>query len=123
MITAPLDYNTKLFKGIACGAFKGSSRQQTSFFHRCSLLLLLIHCCPYLALLLLQAPVKDSKQLFLQYAALEETYGLARSAMEVYDKAVRTVVDKERYDVYTLYLARATQFFGVGKVKFDAASS
>lgn len=63
-----------------------------------------------------QAPPKDSKQLFLQYAALEETYGLARSAMEVYDKAVRTVVDKERLEVYNLYLARATQFFGVGKV-------
>lgn len=67
-------------------------------------------------LLFLQAPPKESKQLFLQYAALEESYGLARSAMEVYDQAVRTVIDKERYDVYTLYLARATQFFGVGKV-------
>ncbi|DBA80302.1 TPA: hypothetical protein ACH3X2_007432 [Trebouxia sp. C0005] len=63
------------------------------------------------------APAKDSKQLFLQYAALEETYGLARSAMEVYDRAVRTVVDKERLEVYNLYLARATQFFGVGKVR------
>ena len=64
----------------------------------------------------MQAPAKESKQLFLQFAALEETYGLARSAMEVYDRAVRTVVDKERFEVYTLYLARATQFFGVGKV-------
>ncbi|KAL3151001.1 hypothetical protein ABBQ38_012874 [Trebouxia sp. C0009 RCD-2024] len=63
------------------------------------------------------APAKESKQLFLQYAALEESYGLARSAMEVYDQAVRTVIDKERYEVYTLYLARATQFFGVGKVR------
>ena len=69
----------------------------------------------------MQAPAKDSKQLFLQYAALEETYGLARSAMEVYDRAVRTVVDKERLEVYNLYLARATQFFGVGKVYTSAA--
>ncbi len=69
----------------------------------------------------MQAPPKDSKQLFLQYAALEETYGLARSAMEVYDRAVRTVVDKERLEVYNLYLARATQFFGVGKVCTSAA--
>ena len=66
----------------------------------------------------LQAPAKDSKQLFLQYAELEETYGLARSAMEVYDRAVRSVVDKDRLEVYSLYLARATQFFGVGKVTF-----
>ncbi len=71
----------------------------------------------------MQAPPKDSKQLFLQYAALEETYGLARSAMEVYDRAVRTVVDKERLEVYNLYLARATQFFGVGKVCTSAAES
>lgn len=70
---------------------------------------------------LLQAPAKDSKQLFLQFAALEETYGLARSAMEVYDKAVRTVIDKDRFEVYTLYLARATQFFGVGKVTSHTA--
>ena len=69
----------------------------------------------------MQAPAKESKQLFLQFAALEETYGLARSAMEVYDKAVRTVIDKERFEMYTLYLARATQFFGVGKVISDAA--
>ena len=43
--------------------------------------------------------------------------------MEVYDKAVRTVIDKERFEVYTLYLARATQFFGVGKVTADTAES
>ena len=74
---------------------------------------------PYLYLYL-QAPAKDSKQLFLQYAALEETYGLARSAMEVYDRAVRTIIDKERLEVYNLYLARATQFFGVGKVCYGS---
>ena len=78
--------------------------------------LVLTHTCNAV-----QAPPKDSKQLFLQYAALEETYGLARSAMEVYDRAVRTVVDKERLEVYNLYLARATQFFGVGKVWLSAA--
>jgi len=78
--------------------------------------LVLTHTCDAV-----QAPPKDSKQLFLQYAALEETYGLARSAMEVYDRAVRTVVDKERLEVYNLYLARATQFFGVGKVWLSAA--
>ena len=37
--------------------------------------------------------------------------------MEVYDRAVRSVADKDRYNVYSLYLARATQFFGVGKVR------
>ena len=64
-----------------------------------------------------QAPAKDSKQLFLQYAEPEDAYGLARSDMEVYDRAVRSVEDKDRFEVYNLYLARATQFFGVGKVR------
>lgn len=64
-----------------------------------------------------QAPPAESKPLFLQYAALEEEYGLARSAMEVYEKAVRTVPENERLSVYNLYLARAHQFFGLGKVR------
>ena len=54
--------------------------------------------------------------LFLQYAALEENYGLARSAMEVYDKAIQTVPQNERLSVYDLYLARASDFFGIAKV-------
>ncbi|KAK9815714.1 hypothetical protein WJX72_008451 [[Myrmecia] bisecta] len=66
---------------------------------------------------LAQAPSAESRQLFLQYAALEEKYGLARSAMEVYDKAVRTVPEAERLGVYELYISRATEFFGVGKVR------
>lgn len=64
----------------------------------------------------LQAPPEESKPLFLQYAGLEEQYGLARSAMEVYDKAVKTVPVKERLSVYELYLARAHEYFGLGKV-------
>ena len=63
-----------------------------------------------------QAPPKESKVLFLQYAALEENYGLARSAMEVYDKAIQTVPQNERLSVYDLYLARASDFFGIAKV-------
>ena len=65
---------------------------------------------------MLQAPPKDSKDLFLQYAALEEQYGLARTAMEVYDRAVQTVPQDQRLPIYDLYLARASQFFGIAKV-------
>lgn len=66
----------------------------------------------------LQAPADASKELFLQYASLEEKYGLSRSAMGVYEQAVRTVPLKERFPLYELYLARASEFFGVGKVSF-----
>jgi pre-mRNA-splicing factor SYF1 len=63
------------------------------------------------------APAKDSKQLYLGFAALEEQYGLSRSAMEVYDKAVQGVPPNERLEVYTIYVAKATHLFGVGKVR------
>ena len=66
----------------------------------------------------MQAPPDEAKLLFLQYAALEEEHGLARSAMEVYDRAVKTVPLKERLTVYELYLARAHEYFGLGKVSF-----
>ena len=52
----------------------------------------------------------------LQYALLEEQHGLAKHAMEVYAKAVRMVPKAERMAVYDLYLAKASEFFGIGKV-------
>eukprot|EP00884_Botryococcus_braunii_P003276 jgi/Botrbrau1/1294/Bobra.0063s0011.1 len=64
-----------------------------------------------------ETPAEESKPLFLQFAQLEEKYGLARSAMEVYDLAVRTIPEKERLPVYDLYLARASESFGIGKVR------
>ena len=64
----------------------------------------------------LQAPPEHSKALFLQYAALEEQYGLSRSAMAVYEQAVRTVPVPERLPLYDQYLKRASDIFGVGKV-------
>ena len=64
-----------------------------------------------------QAPPEQSKPLFLQYAALEEQYGLSRSAMAVYEQAVRTVPVTERLPLYDQYLKRATEIFGIGKVR------
>lgn len=53
----------------------------------------------------------------MQYAAYEEKYGLARNAMAVYDAAVKKVPETDRPAVYEVYLARASEFFGVGKVR------
>ena len=69
----------------------------------------------------MQAPPESSRELFLLYAALEEKHGLSRSAMAVYEEAVRTVPLTERFPLYELYLARASDFFGVGKVAAPAA--
>lgn len=34
------------------------------------------------------------------YAQLEEEYGLAKRAMNIYDRATRVVVDADKFEVY-----------------------
>ena len=64
-----------------------------------------------------QAPPEQSRTLFLQYAALEEQYGLSRSAMAVYEQAVRTIPVAERLPLYEQYIKRASEIFGIGKAR------
>ena len=64
-----------------------------------------------------EAPPGEAKPLFLQYAAYEEQHGLARNAMQIYEKAVKKVPEDQRLAVYDIYLARASEFFGIGKVR------
>ena len=47
------------------------------------------------------------------YAKLEEEYGLARHSMRIYDRATKAVADSDRYDMYLMYISKATQFFGL----------
>jgi len=47
------------------------------------------------------------------YAKLEEDYGLARHAMSIYDRATRAVQDSDKFEVFIIYIARATDYFGV----------
>lgn len=51
------------------------------------------------------------------YAKLEQDYGLINHAIEVYDKAVRDVPDKEKVEVLNVYMQKACDFFGVGKAR------
>lgn len=64
-----------------------------------------------------EAPAEESKPLFLAFAKYEEDHGLARNAMQIYDQAVKKVPERERLGVYEIYVARASDFFGVGKVR------
>ena len=66
---------------------------------------------------LTQCPPEHSKPIYLEYALLEEKHGLARHAMEVYHRAARSVPKAERLSVYDLYLSKASEFFGVGKLR------
>lgn len=93
-------------KGVHDQAIAAKPSFMSSFLQRTSIFLFL----------LLQTPAEASGPVFLQYAALEEEHGLARAAMGVYDQAVRTVPTGERLPIYDVYLKRASDFFGIGKV-------
>ena len=49
------------------------------------------------------------KPLYLQYAKLEEDYGLAKRAMKVYDQATKSVPNNEKLSMYEIYIARAAE--------------
>lgn len=57
------------------------------------------------------------KPLYLQYAKLEEDYGLAKRAMRVYDQATKAVPPNEKLGMYEIYIARAADIFGVPKTR------
>lgn len=66
---------------------------------------------------LFQAPGECVKPLYLQYAKLEEDYGLAKRAMKVYDQATKAVPASEKLSMYEIYIARAAEMFGVPKTR------
>ncbi|GKV39360.1 hypothetical protein SLEP1_g47141 [Rubroshorea leprosula] len=61
--------------------------------------------------------ISSVKQLYLQYAKLEEDYGLAKRAMKVYDEATQAVPNEEKLSMYEIYIARAAEIFGVPKTR------
>ncbi|BEI83987.1 hypothetical protein CcaverHIS002_0405910 [Cutaneotrichosporon cavernicola] len=58
-------------------------------------------------------PPKFCKPLYLMYAKLEEEHGLAKRAMGIYDRAASTVQDADKFQMYTIYVAKATANFGL----------
>ncbi|KAL7126107.1 hypothetical protein ABFS83_14G163700 [Erythranthe nasuta] len=63
------------------------------------------------------APAESVKQLYLQYAKLEEDFGLAKRAMRVYDQATKAVPANEKLGMYAIYISRAAEIFGVPKTR------
>jgi pre-mRNA-splicing factor SYF1 len=65
-----------------------------------------------------QAPPKDCKEFFLEYAKLEEQFGLSKRAMDIYDQALTKIKSmSDKLEVLDIYVKRAMDFFGVGKVR------
>ncbi|XP_024524023.1 pre-mRNA-splicing factor SYF1 [Selaginella moellendorffii] len=60
---------------------------------------------------------EDAKPVYLQYAKLEEDFGLAQRAMKIYDRATKAVPDGEKLSVYDIYIARAAEIYGVPKTR------
>jgi pre-mRNA-splicing factor SYF1 len=62
-------------------------------------------------------PPEFARNLYLLYGQLEENYGLARHAMNVYDRGARAVQDNDMYDMYLVYINRAAQYYGITKTR------
>lgn len=63
------------------------------------------------------APAKSVKVFYEKYAALEESHGLLRNVMTIYERAADAVLEEERLDVYLAHVKKAQKFFGVAKVR------
>jgi len=62
-------------------------------------------------------PEKFAKTFFLLFAKLEEQHGMARHAMNVYERSTKAVPTNERFDMYNLYIQKASEIYGVTKTR------
>lgn len=47
------------------------------------------------------------------YANFEEEHGLAKRAMSIYDRATTAVADEDKFELFTIYIAKATSSYGI----------
>ncbi|KIJ60637.1 hypothetical protein HYDPIDRAFT_160583 [Hydnomerulius pinastri MD-312] len=60
-----------------------------------------------------KCPPKSCKPLFLMYGKLEEDHGLAKRAMSIYERATQVVADEDKFEMYNIYIAKATANYGL----------
>ncbi|KAI0831159.1 spliceosome complex protein [Trametes gibbosa] len=60
-----------------------------------------------------KCPPKHCKPIFLMYATYEEEHGLAKRAMSIYDRASSAVADEDKFEIFTIYIAKATSNYGL----------
>ncbi|KAL1947694.1 hypothetical protein VTO73DRAFT_13418 [Trametes versicolor] len=60
-----------------------------------------------------KCPPKHCKSIFLMYATYEEEHGLAKRAMSIYDRATSAVADEDKFEIFTIYIAKATSNYGL----------
>ncbi|KAF9049334.1 TPR-like protein [Hymenopellis radicata] len=60
-----------------------------------------------------KCPAKSCKPLFLMYAQMEEDHGLAKRAMSIFDRATQVVQDEDKFEMFSIYIAKATANYGL----------
>lgn len=70
-----------------------------------------------------QVVPENASEFYLLYAKFEETYGLAKRALGVYERLCTTVPKEEKLKAYELYIAKAESFSGPSKTRpiYEAA--
>ena len=64
------------------------------------------------------APPEDAKPFFMEYARMEEKFGAARRAMDIYKRACCKVPIDQKLELYGTYISRAMHFFGTQMVRY-----
>ncbi|KAI0747985.1 spliceosome complex protein [Daedaleopsis nitida] len=60
-----------------------------------------------------KCPPKSCKPIYMMYASFEEEHGLAKRAMSIYDRAAAAVADEDKFELFTIYIAKATSNYGL----------
>ncbi|KAF7800335.1 hypothetical protein EIP86_011585 [Pleurotus ostreatoroseus] len=60
-----------------------------------------------------KCPAKSCRSIFLMYGAFEEEHGLSKRAMSIYDRATQVVADEDKFELFTIYIAKAAGNYGL----------
>jgi len=66
---------------------------------------------------LADCPPEESPEFFLQYGDYEETHGLTKRALGVYERMCASVPPSEKYAAYRLYIAKAIHYLGIASAR------
>lgn len=66
---------------------------------------------------LIKIPSEFAMDIFLLYAKFEEDYGLIKNAMTIYDRSLSYLNPEKQYEMFNIYISRASEYFGVTKTR------
>jgi pre-mRNA-splicing factor SYF1 len=62
-------------------------------------------------------PPSEAAPLYKLYAEMEETHGMVRHAMAIYDRATDAVADGDKYELYLTYVRKAEEYYGAPRTR------